>query len=130
MLSHLHGSNEMPQEVILLYSTKAGPQHNDSDILFLPRIRTIANARGHQVKVELFLTGEEERNWKLKEPLFRTWFRRLLPDDVDKVLGSVEQRRRTICYVCGPQAMTDAFVAAIESMEGMPRGHVLCEKWW
>ena len=39
-------------------------------------------------------------------------------------------REGTVCYVCGPQKMTDEVVEFLGRQVGMAPGRVLCEKWW
>lgn len=34
------------------------------------------------------------------------------------------------CYVCGPPAMTDAFVEYLQCLDGMDPRKVMFEKWW
>ena len=56
---------------------------------------------------------------------------RITITDLERAIGTTaEQRAATLCYVCGPRAMTDEVVAAVRGMEGMDKGNVLCEKWW
>jgi hypothetical protein len=93
------------------------------------------------VTLSLFLTGptgyeggEKIEHGKLPN---RTWARRMRGSDLVGALdgwrGSKENgegRDGTVCYVCGPQRMTDEVVAFLGEQEGMERARVLCEKWW
>ena len=47
-----------------------------------------------------------------------------------EVQEASKKRLRTACYVCGPPAMTDGFVAFLAQQPGMEEERVLCEKWW
>lgn len=65
----------------------------------------------------------------------RTFARRIQTSDLVQALdglkeGSQDDRSRTVCYVCGPPAMTDEFVAYLALQRGMSAERVLCEKWW
>lgn len=51
-------------------------------------------------------------------------------DGWKKTGGVGEGREGTVCYVCGPQRMTDEVVEFLGRQEGMEEGRVLCEKWW
>jgi len=55
---------------------------------------------------------------------------RISRQDIEEALGDVEDRRDTVCYVCGPRQMTDELVETVGKMEGMEAERVLCEKWW
>jgi hypothetical protein len=93
------------------------------------------------VTLSLFLTGptgyeggEKIEHGKLPN---RTWARRMGKGDLVGALdgwrGGEEGgkgREGTICYVCGPQKMTDEVVEFLGEQEGMEKGRVLCEKWW
>lgn len=94
------------------------------------------------VTLSLFLTGptgyegsgERIEHGKLPN---RTWARRIGKEDLVGVLDgwrgkdqSGKGREGTVCYVCGPQKMTDEVVEFLGEQEGMETGRVLCEKWW
>lgn len=93
------------------------------------------------VTLSLFLTGptgyehgEKVEHGKLPN---RTWARRMGDRDLVGALDgwrggneAGEDREGTVCYVCGPQKMTDEVVEILGRQEGMEKGRVLCEKWW
>ncbi|EFQ98657.1 hypothetical protein MGYG_01679 [Nannizzia gypsea CBS 118893] len=61
--------------------------------------------------------------------------RRITAGDLRKAVGENEElRSRTVCYVCGPPAMTDEFVKELKSFiineDEEARGRVFYEKWW
>lgn len=101
-----------------------------------------AAAEPLDVTLSLFLTGptgyeggEKIEHGKLPN---RTWARRMGKGDLlgalDGWRGSSEKvgegREGTVCYVCGPQKMTDEVVEFLGEQGGMEKGRVLCEKWW
>ena len=66
----------------------------------------------------------------------RTFGRRIAENDLvsaldgwKKGLPDGEGRYRTVCYVCGPQKMTDEIVGFLAKQDGMSPERVLCEKW-
>jgi hypothetical protein len=92
------------------------------------------------VTLSLFLTGptgyeggEKIEHGKLPN---RTWARRIGEGDLVSALDGwkgekgARGREGTVCYVCGPQRMTDEVVEFLRRQEGMEKGRVLCEKWW
>jgi hypothetical protein len=80
----------------------------------------------------------------LTDPPINTHFRRITPEDLQTVLVSKkpsieaatgetpaqkeEVENSTVCYICGPPAMTDSFVKVAEGIIGPER--VFREKWW
>ena len=142
-LVRLHAS-QRPEEIHFLYGTKAEDSEADpQSILFLPRLMDLVGAvdEPKDVTLSLFLTGntgyeggERIEHGKLPN---RTWARRLGEGDLVGALdgwrGESEGgkgREGTVCYVCGPQKMTDEVVEFLGRQEGMAPGRVLCEKWW
>ncbi|KAK3720159.1 hypothetical protein LTR37_003983 [Vermiconidia calcicola] len=126
-----------PREIHFIYGTKATSELERQQILFLPRLMDLISASADpKVTLSLFLTGTGEggriENGKLPN---RTFARRITTTDVVEALdgydvGAKSARSRTVCYVCGPPAMTDEFVDSLSQQPGMARERVLCEKWW
>jgi hypothetical protein len=123
-----------------LYGTKATSDVDPQKILFLPRLMDLgAAAADPGVTLSLFLSGfgDEGRIEHGKLPN-RTFARRISENDLISALdgfkkgvyGPEHDRQGTLCYVCGPQKMTDEFVALLARQEGMSEERVLCEKWW
>lgn len=146
ILSHLiqlHPS-QRPEEIHFLYGTKTTESEPDpQSILFLTRLMDLVSAANEpsDVTLSLFLTGptgykggEKIEHGKLPN---RTWARRMGKGDLTGALdgwrdgGKAEEGREgTVCYICGPQKMTDEIVEFLSEHQGMERGRVLCEKWW
>ncbi|GMF69466.1 unnamed protein product [Aspergillus oryzae] len=59
--------------------------------------------------------------------------RRVSQDDLRTALtgpnGDIKPEE-TVCYMCGPPAMTDEFVAALRGLMGDGSDRVFFEKWW
>lgn len=132
ILGHLHASQQMPPKVTLIYSTHPGKEINGSDVLFLDRVREISNvyAKDSQVELQLHLTGSPGANNGSTHLPSGTKFTRVTREDLQNAIGDESQRAATVCYICGPQKMTDEFVQHVQSLEGMDPRNVLCEKWW
>lgn len=145
ILSHLiqlHPS-QRPEEIHFLYGTKTSESEPDpQSILFLPRLMDLVSAAAEplDVTLSLFLTGptghvggEKIEHGKLPN---RTWARRIGERDLVGALDGWKRseggkgRDGTVCYVCGPQRMTDEVVEFLGRQEGMEKGRVFCEKWW
>lgn len=89
----------------------------------------MANAIG--LDVRLFLSGVSAQDVAEAENLPRaSRASRIQLDDLKEALGETESRHNTLCYVCGPQKMTDTFVEFLAKQDGMDSSRVLCEKWW
>ena len=139
-LIRLHAS-QRPEEIHFLYGTKTGESEPDpQSILFLPRLMDLVGAvnEARDVTLSLFLTGptgyesgEKIEHGKLPN---RTWAKRIGEGDMVGALDGWREDRAgrdtTVCYVCGPQNMTDEVVEFLGKQEGMKPGRVLCEKWW
>lgn len=119
-----------PARAVFFYSTKVDDEEVDpKKIPFLDRLKRYESDLGDRLSLTLFITGEYE---KLDEPEELPWHltRRMQKDDLDRALGDVEKRKRTLCYVCGPPAMTDEFVQYLSDLDGLNSSRVLCERWW
>lgn len=141
-LIQLHPS-QRPEEIHFLYGTKTSESEPDPQtILFLPRLMDLVGAAAEplDVTLSLYLTGptgyeggEKIEHGKLPN---RTWARRMGEGDLVGALDGWKKgsgskgRGETVCYVCGPQRMTDEVVEFLGKQEGMEKGRVLCEKWW
>ena len=96
----------------------------------------IAAAADTNVTLGLFVTGTgNEGSIEHGKLPNRTFARRIKTSDLTAALdgykeSSLQDRSRTICYVCGPPNMTDDFVAYLVRQQGMAEERVLCEKWW
>ncbi|KAK8001381.1 hypothetical protein PG991_013603 [Apiospora marii] len=145
----------LPFEVKFLYSVKdpltptlgsdSGPsgeskKRDVSKILFLNRLVKIFGEGEDNVKGELklFLTGgagQEEEKGAIKvgeSSNVSLLGRRMEIGDIEEAVGSPEERRFAVVYVCGVPDMTDSFVDKLRSKDGlgMEPHRVLCEKWW
>jgi len=125
----------MPDNVQLLYATK-GSSLNIKEVLFANRILSIASEyAASRLQVQFFLTEvadakdvPTEQTTDLNNVLSKNG--RMMRQDIEEALGDVEDRRDTVCYVCGPRQMTDELVEMVGKMAGMEAERVLCEKWW
>jgi NAD(P)H-flavin reductase len=130
-------SRQRPKEIHFLYATKASPELDAQQILFLPRLMDLVAAEADpNVTLSLFLTETGEagsiEHGKLPN---RTFARRVTTADIVQAINGYQQgtqidRTNTLCYVCGPPAMTDGFVEFLSRQPGMSQERVLCEKWW
>jgi ferredoxin-NADP reductase len=138
MLSHLaEAPAPLGFSVKVLYSARdPGVGRSAREILFLPRLAEVVERLGDFDALELFLTpGEGEGNDGMAviggedgEILYRG--RRIRGEDLERVLGPVEERVGTVVYVCGVPGMTEKLVRRAKKAEGMDERHVLHEKWW
>jgi len=125
----------MPDNVQLLYATK-GSSLKIKEVLFANRILSIASEyAASRLQVQFYLTTARDAKVSgtaekadLNNVLSKTG--RISRQDIEEALGDVEDRRDTVCYVCGPRQMTDELVETVGKMEGMEAERVLCEKWW
>ncbi|KAF5877787.1 putative oxidoreductase nad-binding domain-containing protein 1 protein [Botrytis fragariae] len=130
-------------EVKFLYSTKVPasiPAEGDrrggeteEAILFLDRLQEIFKKR-EQWDLQLFATGSSQDTIKLSKTTpnsnMETHHQRISNNDIDLILGTMEEKSRTIIYICGPPTMTDSMVSYIRNLPGIDPSRVLCEKWW
>lgn len=99
----------------------------------------IAAASDANITLSLFLTGTGQTG-RIEHGQLpnRTFAGRIGESDLMRAIdGHCEHaspgkahRDGTLCYVCGPSAMTDEFVSFLSGCEGMSEERVLCEKWW
>jgi ferredoxin-NADP reductase len=147
MLSHMHGTGSMPEEVRVLYSTRRrgdeavdGKDDHDiasqvKDVLFSTRLLDIARQHTKQMQLDFFMTDGSRSASAEPAPNKHEGNVSLIPgkietQQIEKALGDVEGRGEAVCYICGPQKMTDYFVGVVGAAEGMSEERVLCEKWW
>lgn len=135
MVSQIHREivvlgSKKPAKVVFFYSTKVDDEEVDpSKIPFLDRLHQFEKDLAETLAVTLFITGKYD---KLDDPEELGWHitRRMETADLLRALGDIEQRKRTVCYVCGPLAMTDGFVGYLSGLDGLSPSRVFCEKWW
>ena len=124
----------MPPSIRFLYSSKVPTSSTSLEsILFFPRLREIFHSYGSDQRgLELFLTGAPpgDQSSDGSEEHIKIHSRRITHFDLVEALGLPAERGRTVCYVCGPPAMTDEFVECMQKAPGMSAHQVLCEKWW
>ncbi|KAF2155868.1 ferredoxin reductase-like protein [Myriangium duriaei CBS 260.36] len=135
ILAHLmrQQHRKRPDEIVFIYGTKAsGSQINADEILFLPRLKALLdNDAASRLQLKLFLTGVSNEDLGRARGLPPdTVAGRITESDLEESLGEASMRDGTVCYVCGPQVMTDTFVEFLASRKGMTKERVLCEKWW
>lgn len=137
IFTHLIKSAQRPQEVHFLYATKASPELDRAQILFLTRLMDlIAAEASHTVTLSLFLTGTgQEGRIEHGQLPNRTFARRMTTADAVHAIDGYGahisgNRSQTLCYVCGPPRMTDEFVGVLSQQPEMAPERVLCEKWW
>ncbi|KAK4574387.1 hypothetical protein LTR86_002149 [Recurvomyces mirabilis] len=136
------GCGSRPKEIHFLYGTKAGSSDPDpQSILFLPRLLDLVAAIDQPINItlSLYLTdlGHSDQGMLEHGKLpNRTFGRRIAETDLAGALDGWKERlpggegrHRTVCYVCGPQKMTDEFVGFLAKQDGMGPERVLCEKW-
>lgn len=123
--------------VVFLYSTRdLGVIKSSSEILFLERLKRVFESLGSEGQFQLFLTSGKEPEEGASEsiligsielPVKR---RRISAADLLEALGPLDERKGTMCYICGMPMMTDEFVEKAKKAEGMEDVNVLSEKWW
>lgn len=117
IFSQLIRGSSRPKEIHFVYGTKTNSELDPQKILFLPRLMDLVAAEADQnVTLSLFLTGTGDdgviEHGKLPN---RSFGRRIAQGDLLKaidgykrnVFGAEHDRKTTVCYVCGPQKMTD-----------------------
>ncbi|KAE8387906.1 hypothetical protein BDV23DRAFT_195525 [Aspergillus alliaceus] len=153
ILSHLNNNadetpaSHHPFNIHFLYSTKLPSQETIASsesvldqILFLSRLRQIirSQSQSHRLRISLglFVTGlRDSSSSPLREqPSDLTIYaRRINQDDLRAALtgpnGDIKPEE-TVCYMCGPPAMTDEFVPSLRGLMGDGGERVFFEKWW
>ena len=153
ILSHLNNNadetpaSHHPFNINFLYSTKLpeatspeAPETVLDQILFLSRLRQIirSQSQSHRLRItlDLFLTNLRDASSPLllEQPDDLSIHpRRINHEDLRTALtgpnGDI-QPEETVCYMCGPPAMTDEFVAALRDLMGDGSDRVFFEKWW
>jgi hypothetical protein len=137
-----------PKTIRVLYSSRLPRDHEKASagtkldqILFLPRIRQIIKSQecSHrlQISLDLFLTNLASSSdlgpaGSLSD--INIHAERISDTDLRAAaLGKDSELdpRSTVCYVCGPPAMTDAVVEKLVQILGKGgEQRVLFEKWW
>lgn len=138
---HLLYSTRLPQVVTSL-SSIADPRpktitHDTlTQILFLPRLQHLvdqvysppSSTRMTSLSIGLFLTNACSSTLALKPNSgIDINLRRITSEDLTTAL-TPGHLKTTVCFVCGPPAMTDSFVKIAGDIIGAER--VFCEKWW
>jgi len=113
-------------QVVLLYSSK-DVSDKEGEVLFEERLRRVFRVLGKEGEMTLFLTGEDKGDDEGRGKVER---RRIEKKNLLDVLGDVEEREGTVCYICGVPSMTDEFVELLKKVKGMRPENVLCERWW
>jgi NAD(P)H-flavin reductase len=128
MLRHLDCTGDMPSQVDFVYSTKAlEPTVKADRVLFLPELMHIVSRWRQQVRLHLFVTGQLSHEPTVGIfPHFTNG--RLKKENLEEITRGNSDG--TVAYVCGPPDMTDELVSFLQDGMEMPKGRVLCEKWW
>lgn len=150
ILSHLNNNdpstpnpNTATLHINILYTARLpSPGSTALDqILFLPRLREIIRSQSHsqsprlRISLELFLTNLADDSPLVASPPdgLIIHSRRIKRQDLQAAVigedGEVNPAE-TVCYVCGPPAMTDEFVDVLRGLLGGEKDRVLSEKWW
>jgi ferredoxin-NADP reductase len=135
-------------EVTLMYSTKLPSESpKPEEVLFLPRILELFSSahalsnRERKNRIELFFTGlGEDDDYPNFDGILSSLHTPDLPIvisqnrmaslDVSMAVGSKEEQRSSVFYVCGPPDMTDEITKFIQRHHDVDKARVLCEKWW
>ncbi|KAJ5570058.1 Riboflavin synthase-like beta-barrel [Penicillium hispanicum] len=147
ILSHLNTETQDAHRlnISFLYSTRL-PQGHDAvissspldQILFLPRLRQIMRSQVHsrrlRISLDLFLTNDQSSASMDRVHDLRIQRRRINDDDLrSAVVGGDGKNdpQDSVCYVCGPPAMTDETVRTLQAMLGENGAQrIFYEKWW
>jgi hypothetical protein len=151
MLSHLNNNEPhtpTPKTIRILYTSRL-PQGDEippankalDQVLFLPRLRQMIRSQetSHRLRIslDLFLTNIAPSSDLLSSGSpsdIAIHPSRISDDDLRSAVGSDKNGlspRETVCYVCGPPAMTDSIVERLDGMlgEGADK-RIFFEKWW
>ncbi|KAJ5296024.1 hypothetical protein PENANT_c021G09868 [Penicillium antarcticum] len=150
IISHLNNNDPntiCPSKIHILYSTRLPKGHENlsleeklEQILFLPRLRQIMKSqiqsRRTEIHLDLFLTDltAVSDQFGLEEAGLSVHTGRITETYLHEVAVGASERndlRDTVCYVCGPPAMTDAMVDVLGRMLGEGgKKRIFFEKWW
>lgn len=67
---------------------------------------------------------------KEKEVPIVAWTHRIDDLALSSAVGTTNDAKSTVFYVCGPPDMTDNIVDYLKKQEHVRLERVLCEKWW
>lgn len=134
-MKQMRGKLGLGFDVRLLYSVKLNS--TTEEILFLDRLKKVFEFLGEDGHLSMFVTGAGEETLSQlgldhAENSHSTSMqrRRILEVDLEESLGFLNKRSDTVCYICGPPAMTDHFIGTVKAIEGIQKDNVLFEKWW
>ncbi|KAJ5779697.1 hypothetical protein N7457_007417, partial [Penicillium paradoxum] len=151
MLSHLNNNEPHtpnPKTIRILYSSRLLQDHETvtaetalDQVLFLPRLRQIIRSQesSHRlhISLDLFLTdlGSSSSLLASGSPSgIKIHSERISDRDLRAAATGEDGEldpQGTVCYVCGPPAMTDAVVEKMAQMLGeVGEQRVFFEKWW
>ncbi|KAB8079185.1 hypothetical protein BDV29DRAFT_165041 [Aspergillus leporis] len=156
ILSHLNNNadetpaSHHPFNIHFLYSTKlpsTAPQETAASvestldqILFLSRLRQIIRSQSQsqrlRISLDLFITNLQDTSSSLlrgQPPDLTIHAQRINHQNLQTALAGPNGNiapGETVCYMCGPQAMTDEFVSVLRGFIGGGSECVLFEKWW
>lgn len=98
-------------------------------------MRAQSHSRRLRISLELFITDLPDESPLLASPPsdVTVHSRRIKRQDLQAtVIGEDAEvnPKETVCYMCGPQRMTDEFVDVLRGLLGGEKERVLFEKWW
>lgn len=151
ILSHLNNNQPQtptPSTIHILYTSRLPHGHETlpadevlDQVLFLRRLRQIllSQETSHrlQISLDLFLTNVAPSSDLLTSGSpsdITIHSSRISDSDLRFAVGSKENGLdpcETVCYVCGPPAMTDSIVERLQGMLGEDaEKRIFFEKWW
>jgi predicted ferric reductase len=137
MISQIGQAYRKSYTISVLYSVKDPGDQGLSSILYLETLANLFKVEWVKGKLVLHLTSGEkgtqspdDETVELAGYKLNCRRRRITKDDLLDVLGSLDERRSTVVYICGVPVMTDELVEAAEQAPGMDPKRVLCERWW
>jgi len=142
MLSHIAETGDTNSfDIKFLYSVRdPGSPRKTDEILFLNRLHESIKKLGTKGQLSLYLTSSRDDETKAGEVILssrdqpdgRLKFerRRITEEDLLGAIGPIEERKDTVCYICGVPTMTDVLVKKVQNAEGTDPRHVLYERWW
>lgn len=137
ILAHFCVTGVRPESVTLLYTV--GAQVSEyADVVWLQRLaammaflQRMQSGQAH-TRFTLYLSKDQvPRVGTAPDGVDDVQVgRRLSVQDVIDALGGPQRMRESVCYVCGPKGMTDAFVDVLQRHPGMDENRLMFEKWW